>query len=145
MPEKRKKYNMGYIALVVVIILTIGGLVFWNSHIKGGIGGEISNFSNITPADAKEKLAAEDVILLDVRTKEEYLAKHIPESTLIPLNVLEKEAPQRIPDKDKAIIVYCRSGNRSLTASKILSKMGYTQVFNLGGINQWPYKTETGQ
>lgn len=136
---------MGYIALAGIVILAIGGLFFWNSYIRGGNRGGNSNFVRITPAEAKKKLAEEDAILLDVRTEQEYVTKHIPKSTLIPLKVLVQEVSQRIPNKNKVIIVYCRSGNRSLTASKILVKMGYTQVFNLGGINQWPYKTIAGQ
>jgi rhodanese-related sulfurtransferase len=50
-----------------------------------------------------------------------------------------------LTDKEKVIFVYCRSGNRSTTASNILAELGYTKVYNLGGINDWPYEVESGK
>ncbi len=137
--------NMNYVIVSVVLACLVGWYFVW-TFVKAGEGKMGTPYEKITPQQAKEKLAqGEDVILLDVRTKEEYLSKHIPQSTLVPLNVLEKEALQRFPDKEQEIIVYCRSGNRSTTASKILTKLGYSHVYNLGGINQWPYEIESGQ
>lgn len=137
--------KMNFVILAVFLAFLVGGFFVW-SFVRGGEGKISTPYENITPQQAKEKLAlGEDIILLDVRTKEEYLSKHIPQSTLIPLNVLEKEALQRLVDKEQEIIVYCRSGNRSAKASKILIKLGYSHVYNLGGINQWPYDIESGQ
>lgn len=100
----------------------------------------------ITPEDAKERLENEEnIILLDVRTLEEYEENHIPNSVLIPLDVLEKEASEKLSDKGATIFIYCRSGNRSATASKILLELGYTNLYDLGGIIDWPYDTESGQ
>ena len=100
-----------------------------------------ANFSNITPEEAKKRLDSEkNIILLDVRTKEEYETGHIKGSILIPVDNLKEEAEKSLKDKDVPIFVYCRSGNRSLTAANILVKQGYTNVFNLGGINNWPYE-----
>lgn len=101
-------------------------------------------YQNITPTDAKDRLnSEEDIILLDVRTVEEYVENHIPNSVLIPVDVLQTEAPNQLINKDSTIFVYCRSGNRSVTASKILVNLGYTDVYNLGGIIDWPYETES--
>ena len=101
--------------------------------------------NQITPADAKKKLDTEKgIVLLDVRSRNEYLAKHIPGSILIPVDTLENEAARRLPDKNVEIIVYCASGSRSVMAAKILTKLGYTHVYNLGGIFSWPYKTVSG-
>lgn len=103
-----------------------------------------SSYTNIKPEDAKKRLGSEKgIILLDVRTREEYDEKHIPNSLLIPVDVIEKEAPEKLTNKNAAIFVYCRSGRRSVTASEALVKMGYTKVYNLGGIIDWPYETES--
>ncbi|MEG2290111.1 MAG: rhodanese-like domain-containing protein [Clostridium sp.] len=78
-----------------------------------------------------------DIIILDVRTQEEYDGGHIKDSILIPVDDLEKLAKTKLEDKNKKILIYCRSGNRSNTAAKILSELGYTQVYDFGGINSW--------
>ena len=102
-------------------------------------------YQNISPADAKKRLESEkNIVLLDVRTVEEHTEKHIPGSMLIPVDVIEKEAESKLKDKSAPIFVYCRSGRRSVTASESLIKLGYTNVYNLGGINDWPYETEAG-
>lgn len=102
-------------------------------------------YASITPEAAKIRLdSGEKIILLDVRTQEEYLEKHIPNSLLIPVEVIEEEAPLKLTDKDSTIFVYCRSGRRSTIASKALAKMGYTKVYDLGGINDWTYETKSG-
>ena len=85
-----------------------------------------------------------EIILVDVRTPEEYAEIHIPGSILIPLDTIEAEAGNKLKDKDGTIYVYCRSGNRSTSASKILADLGYTKVYNIGGITSWPYETEKG-
>ena len=104
------------------------------------------SYTNISPEAAKARLDSEKgIILLDVRTLEEYTAQHIPNSILIPVDVIEAEAPLKLTDKNAVIFVYCRSGNRSVAASEALVKMGYTKVFNLGGIKDWPYETVSGQ
>lgn len=90
--------------------------------------------------EAKEAIDKGDVIILDVRTKEEYDSGHIENSILIPVNDIEKEAENILKDKEQKILVYCRSGNRSSQASKLLVKMGYTNVYDFGGIKDWPYE-----
>ena len=82
------------------------------------------------------------ILLLDVRTEKEYNEKHIPKSILLPLNDLDKQAEALLPDKEAVIYVYCRSGSRSQKAAQWLAEAGYTQVYDLGGINSWPYETE---
>ena len=105
---------------------------------------EVSGYLNIKPEEAKKRLEGEKgIILLDVRTQEEYDEKHITGSVLIPVDIIEKEAPAKLSDKNSTIFVYCRSGRRSIIASEALVKMGYTKVYNLGGIIDWPYETES--
>ena len=85
-----------------------------------------------------------DAVILDVRTQEEYDSGHIKGAVLLPVDEITQETAQMvIPDKDTQVLVYCRSGNRSVTASKALAQLGYTQVYEFGGINTWPYETET--
>ncbi len=101
-------------------------------------------YGNISPQEAKHRMENEEgVVLLDVRTPQEYSVAHIPNSLLIPLDLIEREAEIRITDKNAPIFVYCRSGRRSVEASAALIRLGYTQVYNLGGINDWPYEIVT--
>ena len=100
-----------------------------------------ASFSNITPEDAKKRLDNEKgIILLDVRTKEEYETGHIKDSVLVPVDNLKVEVEKELKDKEALIFVYCRSGNRSVTAANILIELGYKNVFNLGAIKDWPYE-----
>lgn len=99
------------------------------------------SFSNISAEEAKKRLDSENgIILLDVRTKKEYESGHIKNSVLIPVDNLKEDALENLRDKEVPIFVYCRSGNRSVTAANILVNLGYKNVYNLGGINDWPYE-----
>lgn len=62
---------------------------------------------------------------------------------LLPVGMINEEtAAGVIPGKDATVLVYCRSGNRSKTASSALADLGYTNIYEFGGINTWPYATE---
>ena len=84
------------------------------------------------------------VILLDVREAHEFQNAHIPGARLIPLGELTDRAGAEIPDKDAQILIYCRSGRRSHEAAVLLVELGYTQVYDLGGIQSWPFETVSG-
>ena len=125
---------------ILIAILVVGVFVFWR-FIKNSKGGGVK----ISPSEAKKRLETEKgIILLDVRNRDEYNKKHIPNSTLIPVNTLANEASKRLPDKNAEIFVYCASGSRSGMAVNTLLKMGYTKIYNLGGIFRWPYETVSG-
>ena len=82
-----------------------------------------------------------DYIILDVRTPEEFAEKHIPNAINVPNETIgENEIPE-LPRKDQMILVYCRSGNRSKQASEKLVKLGYTNIYEFGGINDWTGET----
>jgi rhodanese-related sulfurtransferase len=81
----------------------------------------------------------ENVIILDVREQSEYDSGHIPGAVLLPSGSVSAMAAEALPDKDQKILVYCRSGNRSATAANTLVGLGYTQVYDFGGIIDWPY------
>lgn len=100
-------------------------------------------YAQISQQEAKRLMdTEEDYVILDVRTQAEYDEKHIPNAVLIPDYEIEEKAESVIPDKDKLILVYCRSGRRSKAASQKLAEMGYTNVKEFGGINDWEYETE---
>ena len=85
-----------------------------------------------------------DYIILDVRTPEEFAEKHIPDAINIPNETIGTEEIPELPDKEQLILVYCRSGNRSKQASEKLVRLGYTNIVEFGGINDWPGKTVSG-
>jgi rhodanese-related sulfurtransferase len=89
----------------------------------------------VTSQDAREIMARADTIILDVRTESEFNEKHIEGAVLIPVNYIEALAPVLIPDKDSTLLVYCRAGSRSATAAAALAEMGYSRVYDAGGIN----------
>ena len=82
-------------------------------------------------------------IILDVRTPEEFAEKHIPGAINIPNETIGTDEIPELPDKDQLILVYCRSGNRSKQASEKLVALGYTNIVEFGGINDWPGETVT--
>ena len=85
----------------------------------------------------------QEVIVLDVREQSEYDSGHIPGAVLLPVGSIDEEtAAAVIPEKDSTVLVYCRSGNRSKTASSTLAGLGYTNIYEFGGINTWPYEIE---
>ncbi len=99
-------------------------------------------YQKISPAEAKAIMDdGSSHVVLDVRTADEYDQGHIPGAILIPDTELSSRAEAELPNKDEAILVYCRSGRRSAAAAEKLSSMGYTQVFDFGGIIDWPYET----
>ena len=83
-------------------------------------------------------------MILDVRTPEEFADKHIPGAINIPNETIGTAEIPELPDKDQLILVYCRSGNRSKQASEKLVALGYTNIVEFGGINDWPGETVSG-
>ena len=105
--------------------------------------GSGSGYKSVSAEEAKQLMDTQtDYVILDVRTAEEYAEKHIPGAVLIPDTELKARAEFELLKKKQLILVYCRSGNRSKTASETLAQLGYTNVVEFGGINDWPYETE---
>lgn len=97
-----------------------------------------AGFATISVADLKARIdAGEELLLLDVRTPEEYTQDgHIAGSTLIPLPELAQQMGSL--QKDQPIACICRSGNRSLTACEQLAQAGFTNLVNIdGGMRAW--------
>ena len=111
-----------------------------------GCGGNSMNensYQQITKEAAKEMMDTQEVVILDVREQHEYDSGHIPGAVLLPVGTITADtAAAVIDDLDTVVLVYCRSGNRSKTASQALADLGYTNVYEFGGINTWPYDIE---
>ena len=105
--------------------------------------GEKAMYEQITAEEAKKIMdSGEEHIILDTREQDEFDEGHIPGAILIPYTEIENKAEAMLPDKDKLILVYCRSGRRSKIAAESLSKLGYTNVKEFGGIIDWNYELE---
>ena len=85
-----------------------------------------------------------DYILLDVRTHEEFAELHIPGAICVPNEEIGTDEIPELPNKEQLILVYCRSGNRSKQASEKLANLGYSNVYEFGGIIDWPGETVSG-
>lgn len=87
-------------------------------------------------------------VLLDVRTEEEYGIEHAAGAVLLPQEDLETmdegEILDVLPDLDAPVLLYCRTGRRAALAAVKLDELGYTRLYNLGGLNGWPYGMEYG-
>lgn len=93
-------------------------------------------FQRISMAEAERLMGTEGVLLLDVRTQEEYKAGHIPGAICVPVESISAP-PEELPDKTQTILVYCRSGRRSVQAAEKLAALGYTGIIEIGGIQSW--------
>ena len=103
-----------------------------------------NSYQQITQEAAKEMMDTREVVILDVREQHEYDSGHIPGAVLLPVGTItEDTAAAVIDDLDTVVLVYCRSGNRSKTAAQALADLGYTNVYEFGGINDWPYEVES--
>ena len=111
-----------------------------------GAQSEESTYRQINAEEAATMMEEESsYIILDVRTAEEFSEKHIPGAVNIPNETIGTEDIPELPDKEQLILVYCRSGNRSKQASAKLVKLGYTNIVEFGGINDWTGETVSGE
>ena len=102
-----------------------------------------SSYQQITQEAAKEMMDTQEVVILDVREQHEYDSGHIPGAVLLPVGTITEDTAAAVIDNlDTVVLVYCRSGNRSKTASQVLADLGYTNIYEFGGINDWPYDIE---
>ncbi len=130
------------IKLLVIIALAgvLTGCGRANEGKEPGLEQADKTFQQITQEVAKNMMEQENIIILDVREEYEYADGHIQDAVLLPLGSIKKEAETMIPDKNTVLLVYCRSGNRSKAASADLIDLGYQNVYEFGGIIDWPYE-----
>ena len=104
-----------------------------------------AEYIKISAEEAKKMMDESEVIIVDVRTTEEFEEARIEGSILIPDFAIEQLAAEMLPDKEATILIYCRTGRRSELASRILIEQGYQNVYDFGGIVDWPYETISGK
>jgi rhodanese-related sulfurtransferase len=126
--EKKQLTNLAYWAIFIA-------LIGYFAYSKGWI---FTNFESITPSQAHEMIQkVENITVLDVRSPDEYTQEHIEGAILIPLQTLDKNLGLIANVKNEKIIVYCRSGARSVSASRLLTDNGFTPLNVTGGIIEW--------
>ncbi|MCL2421592.1 MAG: rhodanese-like domain-containing protein [Defluviitaleaceae bacterium] len=120
--------------LLAMVLLTACGSTQTQIAAANGFG-----HTTITPQRAQEMMDQSDmdVLILDVRHLDEFQAGHIPGAVLLPGNEINERAGEVIPDLDQIILIYCRSGARSHSAALVLVDLGYTAVYDFGGIISW--------
>ena len=138
---------MAIVGLISVLGISCGRTM--NSKQVSVDSKEVKNekkaeYKKITSDEAKNIMLTEKPIVVDVRSLEEYNEGHIPGAIVIPNESIGTEQPKELPDLEQVILVYCRSGNRSRQASQKLADMGYTNVYEFGGIKDWTGETEKG-
>jgi rhodanese-related sulfurtransferase len=100
-----------------------------------------AGYRNVSTEESKELIDNNEVVVIDVRTPDEFQGGHIPNATLIPVQELENRLNEL--DKEKTYLLVCRSGNRSMQASEILSNNGFKNIYNMtGGMNKWTFDIE---
>ena len=91
-------------------------------------------------AEEAYEMMAQEVVVVDVRTREEYDGGHIENAVLVPNESIGSEMPETLPDKEATLLIYCRSGRRSKDAAQKLLALGYQSVYDFGGVIDWPYE-----
>ena len=130
-------------------IMMAGALLLLTACKSGGQvmdgDGMVRSFTQISQDEAKEMMTKDDGhIIVDVRRQDEFETGHIPGAICIPNESIGTEQPAELPDLDQILLIYCRSGNRSKQAAQKLFDMGYTNVYEFGGINDWTGEIVTG-
>jgi len=130
-----KKIIIGIIVFVVFLSLCACGQDNYNND------AATLTYTRISASEARNMMAElDEFVLLDVRTTQEFEQGHIEGAILISEDVLKVRAGDELLDKDAIIFVYCRSGRRSVSAARTLVDLGYTNVYDFGGIESWPYE-----
>jgi len=98
-----------------------------------------TKYESISQDKAKSMMDGGGVIVVDVRELWEYNNAHIAGAINLPLGSIKDNAAEVLPDKDAVILVYCQSGRRSKSGAQALAGLGYTKVYEFGGIGTWQY------
>ena len=126
-----------FFRMLAIILFILTGCSSVDGQVTNGEAAG-SSYTQISQEDAKAMMEKEDGhVIVDVRRQDEYDAGHIPGAILIPNESITAEQPEELPDLNQIILIYCRSGNRSKQAAQKLADMGYTNIFEFGGINTW--------
>jgi len=107
------------------------------------IAGCSNSYKHLTSEEALEMIQSDSTVLvLDVRTEEEYRKKHIPNALLLPIADIKEGKLEALSDKNQKILIYCWTGRRAEDAAQFLADRGYTNVFEFGGLVTWTGEVE---
>lgn len=127
--------------LPLLLILT----VFVSGCKKSDLNTNGNAYKSISMSEGIEQMKSDGgYVLLDVRRADEFNAGHLPGAVNIPNEEIGSEEIPSLPDKNQTVYVYCRSGNRSKQAAEKLFALGYTNIIEIGGINDYNGELEYG-
>ena len=133
---KTKDKTYFIMLLLLVLLLCVSACATDGKNVTASSANK--TYTQISQDVAKDMILKDgSLVIVDVRTKGEYEAGHIPGAILIPNESITDRKPEHLPDMNQVILVYCRSGNRSKQAAQKLANMGYKKVYEFGGINTW--------
>ena len=134
--------------LAALICFGMAAIKFCTARMKPNSAPAVPQPSNkdtgvLTAQEAKQRMEENsEAIVLDVRTQEEFDQGHIPGAVCLPNEFIAADMPFPF-GKDTELLLYCRSGNRSAEAAKKLRDLGFSNVFDFGGMQDWPYDITT--
>ena len=128
-----------FAALAASLALLSGCTLSKTKKDTEGMTGKAA-YHKLSAEEAYEMMASQEVVVVDVRTREEYDGGHIENAVLVPNESIGSEMPEALPDKEATLLIYCRSGRRSKQAAEKLLKLGYQNVYDFGGVIDWPYE-----
>ncbi|HEY8445257.1 MAG TPA: rhodanese-like domain-containing protein [Bacilli bacterium] len=119
--------------MIIIIFILLLSLIFY---------GCTEENKKISPHEAKQLIDDNKVIIIDVRSQEEYEEERLKNAILLPLEAIESNAKNVFPDLERIYLVYCQTGKRSCEAVEIFKNLGFKEVYAIGGLDDWPYEKE---
>lgn len=143
-----KKRTVTALITITAVLLSACGIVQKGGDDKKQSGKtdkqETAGYHKITPEKAKKMMDKSFQTIVDVRTSREFDDERLFGAILLSYDTIGDEPPIQLPSKDSVILIYDRDGKTSEKAAKKLAKMGYKEVYDFGGIEDWPYSTVKG-
>ncbi|MEC4175501.1 rhodanese-like domain-containing protein [Adlercreutzia sp. R21] len=131
-------------AFLLAAVVAVGAIMTPKSDDAFEEGAGV--IEKIKASEARDMMVSNETVVFDVRTLEEYATGHIVNARLLTLDAIDGQSAAEVaPDKTAPVLVYCRSGVRSAEAARKLAALGYEQVYDFGGIIDWPYDTVVGE
>lgn len=128
--HKTKKWYYTITVPVIILIQAAAAMFLFS--------GCSQSYQQISQDEAMKMMQEQTgYLIVDVRRPDEFAEGHIAGAINVPNETIENEMPDLLPDKEQMLLIYCRSGNRSKEASRKLAAIGYTNVYEFGGINTW--------
>lgn len=137
-------FNIKKSAPIITAVIIMFCIIFFIIFLPSG-GIDEPSYKTISGNEAKKIMnSGKPYVILDVRTETEFESQWIEGAILIPHDQIREQAEEKLPKKNKTILIYCRRGRRSAIAANELVKMGYKNVYDFGGLNTWTFETVGG-